>query len=68
MQTSNGKDVQIKEIEEGCEAKPDYETPCVNCGGQPTVDIVKDGAVQYHSDLCGACFYGEWKMSDPINW
>lgn len=47
---------------------PDYNTPCENCGTKPTVDVVENGAVVYHSELCGACFFGEADMIDPSNW
>ena len=50
-------------------AVPDYDTPCEVCGQTPTVRIVTTGNKEVaHTEMCGACAYGEADCIDPDNW
>lgn len=66
MSTTNPQSVhEIIQIDNW---KPNYKTPCQNCGQTPTVTAVKDGKVVYDNKMCGPCTWGEAETIDPENW
>ena len=47
---------------------PNYDKRCIVCGRKPTVTVrFEDGSID-HSELCGACYWGESDCIDPENW
>lgn len=50
--------------------EPDYDSECCNCDQTPTVTAIdiKTGKINYRSDMCGPCTFGESDCIDPDNW
>jgi len=46
---------------------PDYNRPCKECGGKPTIFFYKrDG--KHHTKLCGPCSLGTPDADKPETW
>lgn len=58
----------MSEEPQDAEFRPNYKFKCQNCGQTPTVDVYVDGKLEYLSELCGCCMWGEAACIDPENW
>lgn len=45
-----------------------YSDECMNCGQSPTVLVFVGDKLEYDTELCGACCFGEAACIDPENW
>lgn len=50
------------------EFKPNYAAKCCNCGHNHTVQVWVGDKMEYDTELCGACTWGESECLDPENW
>ena len=48
--------------------RPCYDAKCMNCGHSPTVQVFVGEKLEYDTELCGACTWGEADYIDPKNW
>lgn len=59
--------VELDEHAEEAKCYEDVSRECIVCGTSPTV-VVVDGVHTSHTDLCGACCFGEAACIDPKEW
>ena len=50
------------------EFRPCHNAKCMNCSQSPTVQVFVGEKLEYDTELCGACTWGEADCIDPENW